>query len=235
MSDPLYLRYRHLLDRDAPGARQVMSPADIPLDATRARLKRDKKSHKGIGDRKALRTLIADAVDQSYLDEIAQLDRLEHLELAWPTTARDLAPLAKLRQLRVLKIDSPRAVTDFTPILDLPVLEVLLIENAKHLTSLDWLTPLRDRLTVLGIEGSMWTRQRIPTLAPLVGFAVEALFLTGTTIADRSLAPLHSMPNLNFLGTARNAPRAQFQALHAAKPDLVCDWFRADMWPPEER
>jgi hypothetical protein len=69
----------------------------------------------------------------------------------------------------------------------------------------------------------------------LAGFAVEALFLTGTTIADRSLAPLHSMPNLNFLGTARNAPRAQFQALHAAKPDLVCDWFRADMWPPEER
>ena len=234
MSDPLYLRYRHMLDRDAPGARQVTSPADIPPDATRARLKRDKKSHKGIGDRVALRTLLADAVDQAYLDEIARLDRLEHLELAWPTSARDLSPLANLRQLRVLKIDSPRAVTDFTPLVDLPALEILLIENAKHMTSLDWLVPLRDRLTVLGIEGSMWTRQRIPTLAPLAGFAVEALFLTATTVADRSLAPLHTMPNLKFLGTARNASRAQFQALQAAKPDLVCDWFREDMWPRED-
>jgi hypothetical protein len=213
----------------------VASPADIPPDATRARLRREKKSHKGISERKALRTLIAGAVDQAYLDDIAQLDGLEHLELAWPTTARDLRPLAALRQLRVLKIDSPRAVTDFTPILDLPALEVLLIENARHMADLDWLVPLRDRLTVLGIEGSMWTRQRIPTLAPLAGFAVEALFLTATTIADRSLAPLCSMPNLNFLGTARNAPRAQFQALHAARPDLICDWLREDRWPPEER
>jgi hypothetical protein len=229
-SAALNARYRQLIDEDTPGYAPAASLADIPDDAPLARFRRTKTSHRGIRTKTSLRTLIAGAVDQSYLEEIAVLGGLERLELEWPTTATDLRPLSALKHLRFLKIDSPRNITDFSPLLALPALEVLFIENAKHLKSLDWLAPLADRLNVLGIEGSMWTTQRIPTLAPLRGFAVEALFLTGTRIADKDLTPLQTMPNLRFLETACNAPREAFRALHKAKPELVCDWFEDKVW-----
>lgn len=224
--------YRHLLDQNAPGAAQVTSAAEIPENATRARLRREKNSHRGISEKTSLRTFVADAVNQPFLEEISHLENLQHLEMDWPTTAQDLSPLTALRQLKVLKIKSPRTVVDFTPLLQLPALEVLFIENAKHMTTLDWLKPLSAQLVVLGIEGSMWTNQRIPSLTPLTGFLVEALFLTSTRIADGSLKPLQTMPNLKFIGTAKNASRAEFTALHAARPDVVCDWFRDEMWLP---
>jgi hypothetical protein len=112
----------------------------------------------------------------------------------------------------------------------LPKLERLFIENAKQISDLDWLQPLKRCLKVLGIEGGMYTPQHIDTLAPLEGFALEALFLTNTRIADQSLAPLRTMDSLKYLGTARNVPRAEFEALHAAQPQLECDWFHPEMW-----
>jgi hypothetical protein len=230
VSGELNRRYRHILSRDPLEAAQVTSAAKIPADAVRANLKRENKSHRGIREKTALRILVAGAVNQDFLEEICQLEKLEHLELGWPTTATDLKPITSLRSLNVLKINSPRAVTDFTPLLQLASLEVLFIENAKHMTSLDWLGPLAERLTVLGVEGSMWTTQRIPSLAPLSGFRAEALFLTSTSVGDGTLKPLQSMSNLRFLGTARNAPRSEFAALQAARPGLVCDWFSETMW-----
>lgn len=203
---------------------------DVPMDAAYASLARDKASHKGIGARTALRELSAHAVNQPFLEEIARLTALEYLDLGWPVTATDLAPLRSLTNLRHLKINSPRNIADFTPLLGLPRLERLFIENSKHLRSLDWLRPLKDRLVALGIEGSMWTAQRIDSLAPLEGFALEALFLTNTRLADQNLSPIATMPNIRFLGTALNAPRAQFFALRDAKPDLQCSWFDNKVW-----
>jgi hypothetical protein len=231
VSGDLNRHYRHLLSRDDPGAAPVTSAAKIPADAVRANLRRENKTHQGVGSKLSLRILVAAAVNQDFLEEISHLERLEYLEMDWPTTAENLTPLTSIPGLKVLKINSPRAITDFTPLLQLPALKVLFIENAKFMTSLDWLEPLAGRLTVLGVEGSMWTRQRIPSLAPLSGFLAEALFLSSTSIGDRSLKPLQSMPNLRFLGTARNAPRSEFVALQAARPSLVCDWFSESLWP----
>ena len=132
--------------------------------------------------------------------------------------------------MRHLVINSPRNIADFTPILDLPKLERLFIENARHLHDLAWLEPLKDRLVALGIEGSLYTAQPIDSLAPLRGFALEALFLTNTRLADQDLAPVATMPNLRFLGTSLNAPKAQFMALKAAKPTLQCSWFNEAQW-----
>lgn len=228
--DLLNSKYRYLLDPHDAGFRQASSAGAVPADATRARLRREGKSHRGIRERTALKTLVADGVDQDFLEEIACLPELTHLELAWPTTATNLTPLTALEKLRVLKIDSPRNILDFSALLQLPALEALFIENARHLTSIDWLRPLATRLRALGIEGSMTTIQRLPTLAPLAGFEIEALFLTSTRIADRNLDPLHTMPNLIYLNTARIAPREAFARLHAAKPKLICDWFNEKMW-----
>ena len=222
-----YRAWLHIRRPDLPHYR---SGEEVPMDARYASLGRDKASHRGIGQRTALRELAAHAVNQAFLEEIAGLTGLEYLELGWPVTATDLAPLRALTNLRHLVINTPRSITDFTPILDLPLLERLFIENAKHLTSLDWLRPLKDRLVALGIEGSLYTAQAIPTLASLEGFAVEGLFLTNTKLADQDLSAIAAMPNLRFLGTALNAPKAQFMALKAANPELECQWFDEAIW-----
>jgi len=226
----LNAHYRAWLHVRRPDLPHFMRGEDVPLDAAYVSLGRDKASHKGIGWRTALRELSAHGVNQPFLDEIAGLTQLEYLDLGWPVTASDLAPLRALTGLRHLVINSPRNVDDFTPLLDLPRLERLFIENAKHLRDLDWLRPLGDRLVALGVEGSMWTPQPIDSLAPLEGFALEALFLTNTRLADQDLAPVATLPNLRFLGTSLNAPKAQFMALKAAKPTLQCSWFNEAQW-----
>lgn len=222
-----YRAWLHVRRPDLPHFRDGEA---VPMDAAYASLARDKASHKGIGKRTALKELAAHAADQAFVEEVACLTGLEYLELGWPVTAKDLAPLRALTNLRHLVINSPRNIADFTPLLDLPKLERLFIENARHLHDLAWLRPLKDRLIALGVEGSLWTAQPIDSLAPLEGFAIEALFLTSTRLADQDLSPIATMPNIRFLGTGINAPRAQFFALRDAKPDLECQWFDETAW-----
>jgi hypothetical protein len=224
MEDP-NAHYRMLPDWAQVRAHWVERAADIPPGATFAGLGREKASHRGIGARKALTTLFAAAVDQDYLDEIGELEALEYLWLGWPVTARDLAPLTRLERLRFLQLDSPRNVADFAPLTRLPALTHLFIENAKHMDGLEWLAPLGGQLVSLGIEGSIWTLQKVPSLAPLAGFAFEALCLTSVRLADNGLVPLAGCPNLRFLSCARFAPKARFEALKALRPDIRCSWF----------
>lgn len=225
-------RYRTLFQDNWPATGNSEKTEDVGPFEECVILNRTGNSHRGIAQYRQVRALLAGSANQDFLEEIGHLGSLEYLELAWPTTAKDLSPLRNLKELRVLKIDSPRNIVDFSIIAQLPKLERLFIENAKHMSGLDWIEPLRDRLTVLGIEGSMYTKQKIPSLAPLQGFALQALFLTSTRMGDQSFVPLHDMQTLRYLGTALNAPRDEFEALHTALPDLQCDWFNPEAWEP---
>lgn len=208
----------------------VTDADQVPLEADRALVTRCRASHRGIGERQALRHLIAVAANQAFLDEICTIVGLRRLELEYPVTATHLDGLRSLRNLEHLSIDSPRNITDFTPVLDLPNLRTLLIANAKHLTDLEWLASAHH-LEVLGIEGSIWTNQRIPTLAPLAGLrGLRAFFATSVRLDDQDLSPLAACPSLEFLGCARLAPHREFVELADAKPDLECSWFRAASW-----
>ena len=102
--------------------------------------------------------------------------------------------------------------------------------NAKNMTDLEWLGEAHD-LEVIGIEGGMWSPQIIPTLKPLAGLrSLKAFLGVSTKLADKSLAPLIECPRLEYLSIACVAPQAEFEGLKAAKPNLVCDWFRPEMW-----
>ncbi len=224
MKDP-NAHYRMLPDWAEVRARWVERAELIPPGATFAGLGREKTSHRGIGTHTSLSTLFAASVDQDYLDEIGELEALEYLWLGWPVTARDLGPLTRLTRLRFLKLDSPRNVTDFAPLTALPALTHLFVENAKHMGGLEWLAPLKHQLGVLGIEGSLYTLQKVPSLAPLAGFAFEALCMTSVQLADKDLRSLASCSNLRHLGCARFAPKSRFEELKALRPDIDCSWF----------
>ncbi|MGZ8347848.1 MAG: hypothetical protein ACXWUP_12125 [Allosphingosinicella sp.] len=206
--------------------------SDIPADAERAWLRREKASHRGIGERRSLRHLVATAVDQPFLDEICRLDGLERLDLEWPMTAADLSGLRHLTRLTHVGLNSPLNVTDFTPLLALPRLRRLFIENAKHVRDVEWLADAHH-LESLGVEGSLWTKQRLTGVGPFAGLrGVRGLFLTSVRLEAKDLTPLADCPRLELLGCARFAPRAQFERLHRQRPELKCTWFDPLMWTP---
>ena len=193
---------------------------------------RVKQSFRGISTRKKLRILTASAVNQDFLDEICELPELEWLELTWPVTAETLEGLKRLPKIHRLKIDSPRNITDFTPILALPRLSRLEIENAKHLFDLGWMRPLRDRLEILGLDGSINTVQKIASLDPLDGFAIRKLTMTSASVADKDLSPLITCRQLTELVCAKAVSTFEgFMALADARPDMACDWFSPEHWP----
>ena len=193
---------------------------------------RDKNSFRGISTRKKLRILTASAVNQDFLDEICELPNLEWLELLWPVTAETLEGLTRLPKLHRLKIDSPRNITDFTPITKLPRLTRLQIENAKHLYNLRWMLPMKDRLEILGLDGSINTTQKIESLDPLDGFAFKKLTMTSASVADKDLSPLINCRNLKELVCAKAVSKFEgFMALADARPDIQCDWFSPEWWP----
>lgn len=204
--------------------------SDIPLDATKAWIGRQKLNYRGIGERQTLKHLISGNVDQPFLDEIGGLANLERLELEWPMVAKDLTPLLALKKLSFLSIDNPRNISDFRLLLDLPALRTLIITDAKKMVDLSWLSGAHH-LEVLGIEGGTWSPYKIPSLAPLAGLqSLKAFLGVSTKLADKCLQPLADCPSLEYLRIACVAPRSQFDLLKAAKPDLICHWFRPEMW-----
>lgn len=226
-------KFRGHIDRDWQIWREkhaYSAAADILVDADRAWLGRQGPNFRGIGHRQALRHLIASNVDQPFLDEIGCLVRLERLELEWPMVAKDLAPLLRLDNLQFLSIDSPRHISDFSPLLQLPKLRTLIITNPKKMASLDWLSDAQD-LEVIGIEGGMWSPYKISTLKPLAGLRKLRAFLgVSTKLVDKQLFPLQECPSLEFLSVASFAPQEEFEQLRRHKPDLICSWFRQEMW-----
>ena len=93
-----------------------------------------------------------------------------------------------------------------------------------------WLSEAHH-LEVIGIEGSMWTAQRIPSLAPLAGLkGLRAVLAVSTHLDDKDLAPLAECPNLEFLHCAMIASWEEFERLQRSMPTLVCTWFRPESW-----
>lgn len=206
------------------------SANDVPVTATQAWVNRQKFNFRGIGDRKALRHLISGNVDQPFLNEIGEISGLERLELEWPMIAKDLTPLLQLKKLKFLSIDSPRNIADFRLLLDLPSLHTLILTNPKKMMDLEWLSDAHH-LEVIEIEGGMWSPYKIQSLRPLAGLRSLRAFLgISTKLADKSLAPLAECPNLEFISIACVAPQAEFERLRAHNPNLVCHWFRSEMW-----
>lgn len=202
----------------------------IPAGSEQAWVNRQNLNYRGIADEKALRHLVAANADQGFLEEIGQLPELRRLEFEWPFLGSDLAPLLALTGLEHLSIDSPRKLSDFSALLELPALRTLIITNAKRMPGIEWLSDAHH-LEVVGIEGAIDSPYKIGSLTPLAGLRSLRAFLgISILLADKRLMPLAECPKLEYLSIARCAPRSEFDALHAARPNLVCRWFDPEAW-----
>lgn len=204
--------------------RTVTSLAEVDPDATDICFRRERASHRGLHGRGTFRRLWADAVDASFLDEIASMHSLEVLYLQ-RVTATSLQSLAALPRLRRLVVKDAPKVENLEWATRLPAIEALGLENLRRVASLEPLANLAG-LRALGVEGSMWTAMRVATLQPLSALArMEYLFLTNLRVLDRSLRPLHGLPALRVLQCARFFADAEFAALGTARPGLRCAWL----------
>lgn len=198
--------------------------ADIRPDADAVVMYRIKQSHKGVGRHRHIRHLWAHAVDQAFLEEIAELDALETLYMN-RVNAADLMPLGNLPRLRSLSVVDATKVVDFNWLPQTDSLQSLAVENLKRITDLDALASL-TQLKALGVEGSMWTPMRVASLGPLGELKqLQYLFLTNLRVVDKSLKPLHTLAGLRALQCANFFPNAEFAALADVRPQLRCDWF----------
>ena len=196
---------------------------NLPNKPTSVFFYREKKSHRGLSQFKTIKKLCARQVNQDFLNEISKIENLEYLEME-VVTAENLSVICELKKLRNLKIDSIRKAKDFTFIKNMKSLNKLFIENAKHIDSLLFLSKVHY-LTALGIEGSMYTKQKIESLEPLSKLKkLEALFMSSVQLKDKNLDYLSTIPNLKYLGVARFAPKENFDSLRNKVPKLVCKW-----------
>lgn len=199
---------------------------EIPPDATVLRFRRRADSHRGISRFQKLTALLAFCVNQDFLDELTLLPSLTTLCIEG-LTAADLQPLDRCVNLRRLMIMGGTRVPSLDWVTRLPQLDALLIQNFKLVTDISPLTSLQA-VRALGIEGSMWTAQRVETLEPLKALpGVKALFLTNCRIHHGGLRPLHDIKSLEYLESASFPGDAEFLALRRALPHLQCAWFGA--------
>ncbi|PCJ54654.1 MAG: hypothetical protein COA79_21640 [Planctomycetota bacterium] len=201
----------------------IHSIKDIKSNQELVSFRRIKNSHKGINDYKNIKKLIAHSVDQGFLDEIAKLKNLEYLYLD-TITAHNLSSLKNLNKLKILKLEGVRKAKSFKPLLEIKSLTSLFIENAKHLSDLEVFSNAHN-LVALGVEGSMWTMQKIPTLKPLDNLKnLEALFMSSVQLKDKNLTYLKSNKKLYALECSRFAPKHSFTQLREFMPNLQCNW-----------
>lgn len=204
---------------------RVFSAADIDPAAQTVQLHRERRSHRGVGARQAIRTLRAYSVDQAFFDEICELRNLETLFMD-RLTATELGGIGRLGSLRRLVIEGATRMENLDWVAALPAqVHALAIEHAPRVHSLEPLAAL-TRLKALAIEGSLHATMRVRSLAPLAALGeLEYLFLAALKVDDGRLAPLQGLSRLKVLGYAYDYAPGEATALAAALPHTRCDWF----------
>jgi hypothetical protein len=218
------LRYKYGFAQDwERWPKCVQSIKDIPEDHEYLCFYREKASHKGISNYLDIKQLIAKQVNSDFLGEISKLRNLVYLNLEI-VTADSLKALSKLEKLKTLKIYGVRKANDFSSLMEIPSLQNLFIENAKHLHTLEDFSEAHH-IKALGVEGGMYTKQKIDSLQPLEGLKeLEVLYMSSVQLKDKNLNCLASIPQLKALECARFAPKKNFEQLRRLLPDLECGW-----------
>ena len=158
-------------------------------------------------------------VSQAMFDAICEMRNLETLWIKW-SGIKSIESIAKLEQLQDLHIGSSTQIESIKPLVHLRTLKWLYLENIKKIRDI---SPLGEcpQLLGLGVEGSMWTTQKIESLHPLSRLTeLRFLSLANLRSADTSLKPLHGLHKLERLCVPAWWPAAEMEELKRINPRL---------------
>jgi len=166
----------------------------------------------------------------SLLAPLCRMTWLEELSIKW-SGLKDIGPIQNLVNLKALDIGSSPSISNPETIGKLAQLKRLRIENVRAVYDLGWIGDM-PQLDQLGVEGSMWSVQKVEAITPLKRLAaLNRLSMVGAKIKDRrSLMDIAEMPSLQVFDTTWNWPKGALRRLVDARPDLWVNGQRGPEW-----
>lgn len=151
-------------------------------------------------------------VNQKMFDAACGIPNLEGLFIKW-SGIRSIDALRIPKKLRHLHLGSSSQVESIAVLGELGSLVTLDLEQLNRISDFNILSKL-TALEGLGIDGSIWTAQKIDTLKPLAKLRnLKYLTLSNTKIKDKSFDPLLGLSELVRFNSSWNYPEAEFEKL----------------------
>ena len=151
-------------------------------------------------------------VNQEMFEAACEMKNLEGLYIKW-SGIKQLDSLAKLKNLRHLHIGSSAQVESIQVFNDINWLTTLNLEQLNKVTDFNDISGMTN-LKGLGVDGSIWTAQKIDTLRPIGHLRqLKYLTLTNTRTKDKSSDPILNLKELIRFNSSWNYPKTEFEKL----------------------
>jgi hypothetical protein len=151
-------------------------------------------------------------VNQEMFEAACDMENLEGLYIKW-SGIKTIDSLRKLKNLKHLHIGSSAQVESIRVFRDINWLTTLNLEQLNKVTDFSDIANMTN-LQGLGIDGSIWTAQKIDTLKPFGQLSeLKYLTLTNTRTKDKSFDPLMNLKDLVRFNSSWNYPVTEFEKL----------------------
>ncbi|GJQ61069.1 MAG: hypothetical protein SCALA702_01220 [Melioribacteraceae bacterium] len=155
-------------------------------------------------------------VNQKMFDAACNMPNLEGLWIKW-SGIRRIDEIVKLNKLKHLHLGSSSKVESIDVLKQMNNLETLELEQLNLISDFSILSNL-TQLRRLGIDGSIWTAQKIESLKPISKLVnLQYLSTTNSKIQDKSFEPLLGLENLIRFNCSWNYPLEEFEKLKKMK------------------
>jgi hypothetical protein len=140
------------------------------------------------------------------------MENLEGLHIKW-SGIKQLDSLTKLKNLRHLHIGSSGQVENIRVFRNINWLTTLNLEQLNKVTDFEDIASMTN-LSGLGVDGSIWTAQKIDTFQPFGQLkGLKYLTLTNTRAKDKSFNPILNLKELIRFNSSWNYPDTEFEKL----------------------
>jgi len=151
-------------------------------------------------------------VNQKMFDAACHMPNLKGLYIKW-SGIKNLDALRIPKKLRHLWLGGSSQVESIDVLGELSSLITLELQQFNKISDFSVLSKLKN-LEGLGIDGGMWTAQRIDTLKPLaILHKLKYLTLINTQAKDKSFDHLMGLTELVYFQSSWNYPEAEFEKL----------------------
>jgi hypothetical protein len=151
-------------------------------------------------------------VNQEMFEAACDMENLEGLYIKW-SGIKNVDSLLKLKNLKHLHIGSSGQIENIRVFQDINWLTTLSLEQLNKVTDFIDIANMTN-LEGLGIDGSIWTAQKIDTLKPIGQLrGLKYLTLTNTRTKDKSFDPLLNLKELVRFNSSWNYPVTEFEKL----------------------
>ena len=156
----------------------------------------------------------ASRVNQKMFDAACRVPNLERLYIKW-SGIKNIDGLQNAKKLCHLWLGSSSQVESIDVLEEMDSLITLELQQLNRISDFSVLSKLTN-LEGLGIDGSIWTAQKIDTLKPLANLRnLKYLTLINTRLKDKSFDPILNLTELVRFESSWNYPEAEFEKLKA--------------------